>query len=252
MLKITRLGIVDMSTDNYLKNVILKFNFKNDILVSDKMIDEIIKNTSSEFKHKALPRDSLEIDFQADQQAIRQKNINIHVFENEFNNVIALEPNSLTFDIKKYSSYDELMKIVRKVIPILQETNQELTRLGLRYLNQIILKEGKPFEWDDYISPELTQSIKFTTKNQQYLARNIGQMVFNKSDYTLVFAYGWFNRHFPNPIAEKEFVLDYDCYSENILNLSEAYGLIETFHREIKDIYLMSIGDKLKEGNSFV
>lgn len=241
-----------MSTDNFLINIILKFNFKNDILVSDRMIEDIIKNTSNEFKYEALPRGSLEINFEANPQAIRQKNINIHIFKNKFNDVIALELNSLTFDIKKYNSYDELMKIVRKVIPVLQETNQELKRLGLRYVNQIILGEGKPFEWDGYISPKLTQSIKFAPQNNQYLARNIGQMVFNKSDYTLVFAYGWFNRHFPNPIAEREFVLDYDCYSENVLNLSEAYGLIETFHREIKDIYLMSICDKLKEGNNFV
>lgn len=252
MLKITRLGIVDMSTNNFLINVILKFNFKNDILVSDKMIDDIIKNIPNEFKYEVLQRSALEINFDADQQAIRQKNIKVHVFKNKHNDIISLEPNALVFDIKKYNSFDELMKIVRKVILILQETNQELTRLGLRYLNQVTLKEGTPFEWEDYISSYLTQSIKFIPSNNQYLARNIGQMVFNKSDYTLVFAYGWFNRHFPNPIAEKEFVLDYDCYSENVLNLSEAYGYIETFHREIKDIYIKSIGDKLKEGSNFV
>lgn len=252
--KIARLFILAPIVDNFLTDVILKFYFKNDIFVSDKIIDDLTKITlnENELKHEAVQNSSFQINFDTNSQTFSQKSTKIHFFKNKFGDAIVIEPNSLAINLKKYTSYKELIKIVNKVVPTFKENNDELTKLGLRYINQITSREGNTFVWDSYISPELTESAKFVTEDKQYLARNIGQMVFNKSDYTLVFAYGWFNRHFPNPIGEKEFILDYDCYSENISNLSEANSLIETLHNEIKGMFLKSIGDKLKEEISFV
>jgi len=74
----------------------------------------------------------------------------------------------------------------------------------------------------------------------------MGVLEFNTPDYFIRFQYGWFNSEYPNPIARKEFLLDYDCSSTNEKNFSSGLiSQIDIFHDAIKEIFKNSKFDEL-------
>jgi len=157
------------------------------------------------------------------------------------NNSLTLERDAIIFDMKKYNSYEDFRKIVQNVIQNVETENPsaKLSRTGLRYINQLILDEGNPFDWNELVKKPLISSLEFI-ENRNELARLMGVIELNKSDYSIRFQYGWYNSEFPNPIAKKEFILDYDCYSENETDISEVLSQIDTYHTEIKHLFKYS------------
>lgn len=236
------------SKKNYLENVILRFDFKDEVTIPDDIVGDIAKNISSEFKYESSERIDLSINLDSTKLSAENRKMAVHTFKNNSGFTITLESSYLSFNTQNYSSYNEFITLVKKVVSVLGISNEELKRLGLRYINHIILSEGNPFEWNGYIAPELTQSINFADDiDIKNLSRNMGHMYFKCADHSLIFLYGWSNSEFPNPIAKKEFVLDYDCFTENQFKLSEAYENIDSFHEEIKKMFVKSIGDNLKK-----
>lgn len=239
---------MNSSNKNFLENVILRFDFKDDIIIPDDVVSDITKNISPEFIYGLSERTDLKINVESSKISTENRKIKIHTFKNNSGFTITLESDYLSFSTLNYSSYKDFMTLVKKVISLLQISNEELKRLGLRYINHIRVPEGNPFEWNGYIVPELTQSIHFVNNfDNKHLSRNMGHMYFKEPDHSLIFLYGWSNSEFPNPIAKKEFVLDYDCFTENQFKLSEAYEYIDNFHVEIKKMFVKSINDELKK-----
>lgn len=237
------------SSNNCLENVILRFDFNDNIIIPEDIVSTVGKELSNDFsKYEQSERNDWKVDIQSGQLVTEHRKIKIYTFKNGLGDSILLDTNALTFNILNYSSYSEFISHVKRTISLLQVGNEELKRLGLRYINHIKLKEGSPFEWEGYIAPPLIQNIDFlddTDRNS--LSRNMGQMLFNKydPDRYLNFIYGMPNSEFPNKIAKREFVLDYDCYTESNININEAYIYIKSFHDEIKRMFVKSIGDKL-------
>lgn len=241
---------MNSSNKNCLENVILRFDFNDGVIIPEDVVSDIGGSISTNFRYEKTERDDWKVDLQSGQLVSEHRKVKVYSFKNDLGDLITLESDFLSFSIHNYSSYNEFIALVKKAISLLQVNNEELKRLGLRYVNSIKLKEGNPFELNGYIAPHLTQSINFLDNiDTNNLSRNVGQMVFNKSDpdYYLNFLYGWPNSEFPNRIAKKEFVLDYDCYTESNIKINEAFKYIDNFHVEIKRMFVKSIGDELRK-----
>jgi uncharacterized protein (TIGR04255 family) len=160
---------------------------------------------------------------------------------------LTLEGDAIIFDMKTYNSYEDFRNIVKNVIQNVETENQsaKLSRTGLRYINQLILDEGNPFDWNELIKEPLISSLEFID-NRNELARLMGVIELNRSDYFIRFQYGWYNSEFPNPIAKKEFALDYDCYSKNEIDISEVLSQIDIYHTAIKELFEYSKEDGLQ------
>lgn len=216
------------------------------------MSENIVKNLPSGFMYEPIERLDLNIYVNSGKMSAENKIMKSHIFKNKTGFTITMESSFISFNSLNYSSYNEFITIVKKVIPLLQIGNEELKRLGLRYLNHIKIYPGDPYQWEGIIIPELTRIKDFVGKDEyKYLIRNMGDMWFKKSenelDFSLHFIYGWANSEYPNPIAKKEFVLDYDCFTENGLKVNESLEYIDIFHSEIKKMFGKSIGDELKK-----
>lgn len=240
------------SKKNYLENVILRFDFKDEVIIPDEIITKVVDSFSSQFIHESLER--LDVNIILDQGKLSAKNkvIKTHEFNDKSGFKISLEPRFISFNTQNYSGYKEFMNIVKSFIALLQIGNEELKRLGLRYINHIKITEGDPYNWDGFIITELTQIKNFVNSDEiKYLTRNMGDIWFKKTvedlDFSMHFIYGWANSEFPNPIAKKEFVLDYDCYTENEFNINETSKYIDIFHSEIKKMFTNSIDSELKK-----
>jgi len=229
--------------DNFLKQVILRLDFLSEIDRSQQVLEDITKDVSDilpEFETRDIV--SVEMTIDQAQKTTKERRYKSFSFRNNTtNNSLVLEPSAIIFDLKEYNNYEEFKRLVQKVIQNLGEQTQSIkvSKIGLRYINQIIIKEGSPFDWTNLIKEPLICSLNFI-ENRSELSRSVGVMELNKSDYHVRFQYGWFNSEYPNPIAKKEFVLDYDCYSDDEIDISSIISQIRILHDEIKNLYEQS------------
>lgn len=235
---------------DFLKKVIFRLDFLGDIKLSGQVVDNFKRVVSDDFP-KFEPREQVNMQMHIDQteKIIKEKRSKAFYFHNDTtNNSITLQPDSIIFEIKNYNTYSEFRELVKKVIQNLENENSsaKLSRIGLRYINQIIFDDGNPFEWSDFVKEPLLNSLNFIEKRNE-LARMMGIIELNRSEYFIRFTYGWFNSEFPNPIAKKEFALDYDCYSKNEIDISEVISQVDLYHTAIKDLFQYSIENSLKK-----
>lgn len=234
-----------------LKGVILKLDFMGEIKLSGQFVDNIKRIVSDDFP-ELEPQEQVSLQVQiktdASEKITKEKRSKAFRFHNiTTNNSLTFEPDAITFEMKKYNTYDDFRRIIQKVIQTLEtvDPSAKLSRIGLRYINQISI-EGNPFEWTEFIKEPLVSSLNFIEERKE-LARLMGVIELNRSEYLIRFQYGWFNSEFPNPIAKKEFVLDYDCYSINETDISEVLNQIDSYHIAIKDLFKFSTEDVLQE-----
>ena len=230
-------------SDNFLKQVILRLEFLGEIDRSQQVLDGI-KRTVSDIFPEFETRDLVSVEMTIDQaqKTTRERRYKSFIFHNNTTkNSLVLEPSAIIFDLKKYNNYEEFKGLVQKVIQNLGEKSSSIkvSKTGLRYINQIIIDEGDPFDWTELIKEPLICSLNFIVDRSE-LSRTVGVMELNKSDYYVRFQYGWFNSEFPNPIAKKEFLLDYDCYLKNETDISSIIGQVNILHEEIKNLFEQS------------
>lgn len=234
---------------NFLKDVILRVDFLGEIKLSQQAIDSFKRIVSGEFPELEMrERISMEMNMDQTQRTIREKRAKVYFFHNTAtNNSITLESDAIILDIRKYNNYDEFRRLVQRVIQSLETENPSgrVSRIGLRYINQITLDEGHPLDWTGLIKDPLLSSINFVER-QNELSRSIGIIELNKSEYFIKFQYGWFNSEYPNPIAKKEFSLDYDCYSKTEREISSVLGQVDIYHTAIKELFRCSISESLE------
>lgn len=236
---------------NFLKNVIFKMDFLGEIKLSAQFVDNIRRIVSNDFpEFEPQEQVSLQVMVKTDEREKITKEKRSKVFRfyhSTTNNSLTLEGDAIIFDMKTYNSYEDFRNIVKNVIQNVETENQsaKLSRTGLRYINQLILDEGNPFDWNELIKEPLISSLEFID-NRNELARLMGVIELNRSDYFIRFQYGWYNSEFPNPIAKKEFALDYDCYSKNEIDISEVLSQIDIYHAAIKELFEYSKEDGLQ------
>lgn len=234
---------------NFLKQVILRLDFLGEIKLSQQIVDTIrrvISDRLPEFK----PQEKVlyEMTFEKVQRITKEKRAKAFFFHNNTtNSSLSLDSDSITFDIKDYTTYEDFRDFVQRVIQNLgaENSSAKTSKIGLRYINQIIFNEGNPFDWAGLIRDPLTSNLNFIER-QNELSRSIGIIELNRSEYFIKFQYGWFNSEYPNPIAKKEFALDYDCYSKNETDLSFVLNQVDTYHTVIKELFEYSTLENLK------
>jgi uncharacterized protein (TIGR04255 family) len=68
-----------------------------------------------------------------------------------------------------------------------------------------------------------------------------------RDDHRVLFQFGMYNPEYPNSVARKVFVLDFDCYKEDALNVSQIRELIEILQKDEESLFERSIENGLRE-----
>ncbi|MCX5709659.1 MAG: TIGR04255 family protein [Candidatus Omnitrophica bacterium] len=161
---------------------------------------------------------------------------------------ISLTFNHISIEFFKYQHFTEFDTITKKVIASFIELYKpsKYNRLGLRYINQIRLETGNPFEWGRHIDSSLTYVVNKFLDNKEDVSRAMSQVVINHDDYKVNFTYGFINSEFPAKIRRKEFILDFDFFTQDF-NESNVFDCIERFNDEADGLFEKSIKDGLRE-----
>ena len=121
-------------------------------------------------------------------------------------------------------------------------------RVGLRYINEITLPTGEPFKWDEYIDNNLIRAtLGFGQPEQHKLARSLHTTFWNGEDHRIRFQFGMPNSEFPNSIAKKEFVLDFDCCTTEPISADKVADCLTSYNSILETLFERSIAAGLRD-----
>jgi len=235
--------------DHFLNQVIFQLNFSPVMHLSKSLPEDlsniILRQTQSEFQKAELqtfqlgggvPVQSADKSY----QWISKGNGLQFIIQNNLLQII-------NFEYKDHTHFhgiiDELFRYIYGAF------KPSIFRMALRYINQFKLP-GSTFDTDGYLNPDLTcATVGF---KEEGLSRSIGSMslVDDDKELTVNFTYGYFNSEYPNKIAKKEFLLDYDCIMmQNGFNpeKDEIKPFLIKMKEKVNYLFNKSIGEKLKE-----
>lgn len=123
-----------------------------------------------------------------------------------------------------------------------------LSRVGLRYINQINFSTGAPLDWEEYINKDVIAStLGIAVPDEHRLGRSMNTIFWLADDHRIKFQFGINNRDFPNPIAKREFILDHDCFSIDPVDPANAKNYLIRYNKLIGMAFERSIDEKLRQ-----
>lgn len=214
-----------MYKKNFIKEVILRADFDKpqkwepDVLkaIKSKLTFEDVELKESQIKQLA-------IGVSKEDQVLNVSNIGykgIYSFENNKSKFV-LDPESFLLTTSEYKKFDLFFDNFQKGFNSLQQILKikEFKRIGLRFVNIIKLDNvKKSSDWKKYINPNFIpkyDNINFEDANFS-LRRNMNRFVFGDGEYFVQFNIGIWNKNFPSKITEQEFIIDIDCYIDNVI-----------------------------------
>ena len=241
----------------FLKSVIFRIDLAQPLSQSKKLVSDFHKIIEGNFPIK---EDISGITFEATMEVEKGKSPSVkqiqhQITSNRFRDadrktILMFEPQppNLNLSFNPYENSDELKIIVDLIATAINKVygNVLIKRTGLRYINNINLNAGDAFDWTSFIDGHLISMLDFPS-DKGTMSRAIGRIELNKDTHKVQFYYGIANPEYPNPIARKEFILDYDCYSTEEINITQVPNAVLVLHEEIKALFERSILDGLRE-----
>jgi uncharacterized protein (TIGR04255 family) len=242
-------------TNNFLSEIIFRIDFSKDIKIENNF-EEFFASIKHVFKHyEAKTKPEISIKIEGDKGKIKtSKNPFAWCFfdkkriEDSIIMEIRKDHISLDFIVErtKYENFNDFKKYIELICDALSVYKVKYTKyIGLRYINKIICDKGNPFKWKDIINSDLL-SLKLLNKYDNK-TKFMSDFRFKKDDFDIVFKFGLFNSEYPNPIARKEFVLDYDCNTDEVQNLLDIEDISEKMNSIIYNLFEESIERKLRD-----
>lgn len=238
---------------NFLTNVIFRVDFTKSISIDDpdsieRYHDRIISKFSEK---KKIGGGVIEYEFNDFGVDVKKKEpkTSWQFLTNDQSKIVMIDSDFIYIECLKYSNFAEFFEEIKLVFETANEffnlTNPK--RIGLRYINQIKLPTGSPFDWDGLINENLFSAAKNFIVHKENLLRNLQFIEMREEKYRLKFQFGFFNSEYPNAIARREFVLDYDCFSSEEVEASEITLKAKLFNEAINSWFEQSISDGLRK-----
>lgn len=240
-------------TNTPIKKVILRVDFLvkvselNESLPSE--ITDVIKNSFP----IAEARNVIAKEFQISNVEITQNNKNIQEWSfhtAERNASLIIKEDSFSIDINNYISFNDILKVFTEIKNVFFTNYPNLIskRIGLRYINEIIINEENqnPLDWTKHINSNLISIFKSTNEPSKII-RAFHNLELNYDDIMLKFQYGVHNSDYPAIIKKKVFILDLDAFYNGILKKDEIDKFVERQHKIIQEQFEFSITDNLRE-----
>lgn len=236
--------------DNFLSRVICRVDFPT-ILV---LRTEEPASFQEALREAGYPRFStrrgLQIDIVEGAPSAREAEPPAYVLEDVARErKVTLTSEFLAYETTEYLDFTRFLEQLSPIVAAFINTYHPtiLDRVGLRYINEIRLAEGSPFDWEGLINEDLTRPLHAFPDEQSAISRSMHQLRLNKEEYQVNIAFGVYNSEFPNTITQKEFILDYDCFSRDERSPGEYREVLRAFNAQIEAVFEASIRDGLRE-----
>lgn len=236
---------------NFLTNVIVRVDFPNPIKIHESLPPDLSKtilelfpiSESKKMIGRTLKFTGENVEIEGD-----EKSTEWNFFGKNREKQLVMTPIFLYIKYNKYESYNSLnsdfISVIEKIFEVFPDI--QITRLGLRYINEIsLLDQNDPLNWTECLNEKLLSPFE-VAEDKSAIARCINNLVLNQGDMILNFRYGMHNPDMPAQIKKKLFILDYDAYNMNLQDVSEIRDDLEKFHTIIVNLFESHIKDRLR------
>ena len=192
---------------------------------------------------------SLSIDMQNSSAVAKREEMPQWEFMNkEKTQKIIIESTSFVQEFLKYTRFPEFFDVLKETLESFFQIYPMsiCTRLGLRYINRIKIDTGDPLNWENLLFTPLYETDIKLIADPNTLKRSMHSLESKEGKYNLRFNYGIFNSEYPNPVAIKEFILDYDFYYDEEEETSRIFDIVKEFNMIITKWFEKSISDGLR------
>ena len=171
-------------------------------------------------------------------------------FMDHNNNKVILSNKMLICEVNNYKTYED---ITNRFFPIIHELFAKKTisvvRTGIRYINIFnndVVKVRKNF-FSNKIAESFEGKLPITIDGIECI-RCMHLLEYFVNGMQLNFRYGMYNPEYPKTLKKNDFVLDYDCYTNELIsNPSDLSKYINIGHDSIQTLFEKSITDSLRE-----
>lgn len=241
----------DVYTKNFLTDVIFKIDFPPILSLVDNVPSAFQEKIASNFPVlEPIIQQQWAINIQSGSPVGQKTAKTTWKFKTkDGTRIIEINSEYVVIGIKKYTDYSEFKNFVTEIIKIIFELYPEIVinRLGLRYLNKVALKDGAIFDWDNKINKNLISPLSFVD-NKDNILRSIQSFVLKVDDETLLtFRSGILNDVFPNAPVSKEYLLDYDCFTNIQFEKEEIFEKLDKYNDIITEYFEKSIDEGLRD-----
>ena len=237
---------------NFLTNVIFRIDFPKILgLDKEKPPAEFQEKISDRFPiSKEVEGKILDVLAAPDTISFKQeRTVEWEFFNKEKTKRVHIASNFLYVEYHKFNNFGELQEDMRFIFELFLELYpvKIVNSIGLRFINQINLESGDPMNWDNLIHPSLFSITQDFTSDEDEVLRSMHLLDIKENEKKLRLQFGISNSEYPNPIARKEFILDYDCRINEELETSEVYRKGREFYGIIDKWFEKSIENGLRE-----
>lgn len=239
---------------NYLSRVIFRIDFNPIARLQTEKKPELSQKIESKYPYvKGRATTQISFSLSLTGSGIEQQDSSTiwdHRTEENSKKIITLAPNHLVIDYGKdeYDHFppfrDEIKYVYENFLDIYKI--EEVSRVGLRFINEVSMAEGNPLEWKGFINEKLSVSTFAGLIEGMKLVRSMHQLHALYDDISVLFNYGMYNPDFPNPVARKHYVLDYDCYITGGIKSSEVLGRVVDLNSVAENMFESSIDEELR------
>jgi uncharacterized protein (TIGR04255 family) len=236
---------------NFLENVSFRIDFADTAIAPNSEYIERLKGLYPTHRQNEASESFVNINVGGGELQQSQRTYTVWTFSSEDEaKRLVVGPKWLSLEYPKYKNSATLLEDVRGAFDTFVEAYQlrVLERASLRFSNVIKLSDQNPLEWSNYINPDLLGNVKFARSNSTPVARAMSQLIIKGVTSNTAFNYGIWNRDFPNEVSRKEFVLDYEQFTNFAFSPIESRpsALAQSFEENIKQLFEKSIGQELR------
>ena len=235
---------------NFITNVICRLDFRPILKIDKSFLDNFrtaIKDQFPKIEEKKVMGFATKFEKGTVEHAQVPEKPLFHYKDADEENSIILTDDHLIIESQNYKNFREFKKNIEFALDKFFGfvDNPDFTRLGLRFINQIVLSKGNPFVWNNYIDSSFVSVIDRFFERSPNIARMMSQVILNYDDYKVNFNYGMHNSEFPAKISRKEFILDFDFYTEYV-EQDMIMPLLKKFNKESAIMFEKCIKDGLR------
>jgi len=236
---------------NFITEAISKVEFLNPIKDLNKSLpkkfSEDIKNLFPIAESRTITNNLVNID--KDEIKRKSEELTEWIFwDKQRKRKITLSKNVLMLVQNEYSTYedfsDEFLTSLNSICSIYNDLI--IRRYGVRYINNIKLREENPLEWSEYINPDLIASINIPMDRER-ISRTFHNLEMKYEEFNLRFNFGIHNPDYPAVVKQKVFILDMDAYHSGVQNKSDIEDYLPKFHGKIQEFFEFSITSAFRE-----
>jgi uncharacterized protein (TIGR04255 family) len=236
----------------FLKQVIARIDFANPLPNINTALPADLTRATLERFPISEPRKGVAREFQISPQALSTKQSEFVQWQfhgREREKTFTIEPGATLIEQRSYKTFEDLREdfvtLVMKLFGSFKDVQP--SRLGLRYINAIELKEGEPLDWSTFLNPHMLSVFEFIPQSErQFLTRVFHNLELAYDDVSLRYQFGMHNPDYPARIKQKTFVLDLDAYVQGAIDRDAIGTVLDACHACIQEHFERSITDRLR------